>query len=293
MSCKSSSTKPGWVKEFVCKLYKLILCFYPSDFRSRFNSEMEEVFTFALDENLQRGPLWTFVFLFKEFATIPKCAIIEYLPSKPGNLLKHPIVVCALYFCLGSAFLGLIETMREIPGGSTNFYWLHSLGVFFAGSLGNIGVGITLINNKKSPYAISGAIFFLSIYAFITPIAASWPPGIISTIIMMISVLRSRIFYLIFFGIYWGVFIALANKNWKSLFRFGFLVSLAFLFGLFLNRFSAAIFQSILRQGALYSYSSYTNMGLFLIVFIPYFLEGILSGALIGLSIRRYTSVST
>jgi hypothetical protein len=268
------------------RIYQASLCMYPKSFFDRFGSEMNEVFKEALDEHAQKGLLYTLLFIVRELIETPISILNQHLSVKSFRV--QPFSINIMAFTFGFALLGLIEILKN----SLNFIWIQGglinfLILTFIGGLFSLAIGTILDPRRKYLFALCGAFgFFLAntlvkqVYFWVFPDAFSAPGIGVNLLIPFLSPILT--------GSVFGFFIGVASGNSHGLLRWTSLGSLALLTGFFVNCFSAALMQSFLFHSP---YQDIAHIGIGGLI-IPYLLEGILLGILLGGITQRRISVN-
>lgn len=271
--------------------YRFFLYLYPKGFRKRFGTEMNDVFTEALVEHTQKGSLHTCLFLGHELIEAPMSILNQHFAV--DSFWGQPYPFNILAFAIGFTLLGLNEVINfyQILNGFI-FYLFNSLSYLFVGGLGGMAIGVMHDPQKKKLFTFCGAAGFLvantlgaQLYNRVFPDAFTAPGNGIYFLIPFL--------YPILIGSIFGLFLGLANGNWRGLFRYIGIGSLALFAGFFVNRLSDALMQSYLFHNSFQGILQTSSGNLFVYLMLPYLFEGILLGALFGGITQRSIPVKT
>jgi len=295
------------------KVYRAVLRLYPTGFRGRFGQEMSDVFEQAFAERLRRGFGPALGVLVQEILDAPGCIAREHIAERsPGDAAgiaggyaagyagplaaSHPrlwsSLVSALAFGVGFFLLGVTDVLRETYGNG-ELERLGLSGILCAGGFGGLGLGLIMDARKKGLFVLWGAVGFLFAQVFINCLYEGIFPNAMSTPAMSLQDLLIAFLYPLGMGCVFGLIIGAASLRGKCMLPFMVSGGLALMAGFFTNRLSAALMQSYLLPAPAGGIPSPEGGWLLLYILVPYLLEGVLLGALLGPAARRSTFAST
>ncbi len=261
-------------------IYRASLVFYPRAYQKRFGSEMTAIFGDVLEEKTRQGGLRAAgSFLLREYLDAPSSIISQHLEAKSG---RQNFV---LAFTIGFGLFGLANGIFE--GQDHLFHSLMTILILAAvGGVTGLAIASAVEPERMKTFAVCGAVGFL--------LANTLGEGMFRRLFHF-SPQTSGVgweFFMPFLcpilqGIIFGLFLGAAHGTWRGLLRWSSISSLAFLAGFFLNRLSASLLQSYVVKSATQDIFLTGAAGLVFFFLIPYLLQGLLLGVLLGGASRR------
>jgi hypothetical protein len=219
----------------------------------------------------------------------PGSILNQHLAAESFWVQPYPINILA--FTLGYTLFGMLDLLNYYQDANgIQYYILNLLSLLLVGGICSLAIGTILNPNKKILIAFSGAVGFLLANTLVEQFFLGFFPNAFASPGSGIYFLIPFI-YPILTGSIFGLFIGIANWNWRSLFRYIGIGSLVFFTGYFVNRLSAALMQSFIFHSSLQDIAQTGTGSLFLYLVIPNLLEGLLIGTLFGGLTQRSASV--
>jgi hypothetical protein len=261
--------------------YRVLLSFYPREFRDRFGDEMYAVFNKALVENRRQSFGKAFQFLWREFAQAPTNIFDQYMAAKsawlqPLRLNLGAFTLGCILICCGQT-ASYFENMQPIR--TLSFPIIQAICYLLAGALTGFAIGSALSPSRKKFFVLSGSVGLLFAYFFSNQIFNIYFPNVLEIPAVGWATYLPLLYPLITGAIY-GIFIALPTGKWHTALRCLEMSPLAFLAAYILNRLTAAMMQSYVFPGSLLGAAHLANLLTYF--FIPKILEGLLLGAIFG-----------